>query len=394
MDLKIDFPKLALIGQPLDVNVEIDIESVSRIAYSGVKLSAIRPCERPLLIEQREIFCNGIFDKGIYKRKTTIPISKKVVPSSEKRGIKYIMELYTRVPAGKDDASSHELVSSKKDGIMLVEEPDPKKPLQVNPVVLAIKGLKISLQKDTFKPGETIKINFEARELRNLKVLLMQRSNIICDCTQYGRVCTKVPTIPASAAGAAKADNPTTGFLLLSVPREAELSTRHVWEPKEKSTWNDKFGDYNEWFLAISGKKYNGELVNFDIPIEIDKGIISKEERESIQFFESSDGDALAGSQQLFKQRRITLQRVDKQDAGLMIEVQNECKDDFNGCTCRITGIRDMFFETAPFMVGFSDLESNATRTLEVPDIVPNVSEIKLDFESNNYHLGTFREAL
>jgi hypothetical protein len=230
-----------------------------------------------------------------------------------------------------------------------------------------------------------------------LKILLMQRANILCKCTQYGRVCTQVPQVPASAANAAKANNPTSGYLLLSVPTTAELSARHTWEPKEKSTWNDKFGDYNEWYLQITGKKYNSaDSINFEIPVEIDQGKIGKEKGEDVQFFESQGGmmgPSSSGSP-LFQPKKIKIASVEASADGLKITVKNDSPKDFNGTTCKITGIKDMFFETPPYMVGFGSLKAGSEKDVLGPRLSKGITELNLEFESNQGKLGSFKKRL
>ncbi|MFX0099164.1 MAG: hypothetical protein ACFFCS_06240 [Candidatus Hodarchaeota archaeon] len=392
MDLKLDFLEEAFIGQPLDVKVGITIDEKTVINYTAVKLEAIRPCERPLLIDQKEIFCKGNFEPGQYTRDISIPLANKIIPSSEQRGIRYDVSLYSRIPADGMDIEGQELFNAK--AIKLVKALDKNKKLVVNPIILAIKGLKLELQKDIYRPGETIKINFEAKDMKELKIILMQRSNILCKCTQYGRVCTQVPVIPASAANAAKANNPTTGYLLLSVPKTAELSARHTWEPKEKSTWNDKFGDYNEWYLQITGKKYNNESINFEIPLEIDQGKIGQEKPDEIQFFESQSGTISPSSSgsPLFQPKKIKVTSVEASTDGFKINVKNDSSKDFNGSTCKITGIKDMFFETPPYMVGFGILEAGAEKEIQGPRLSKGITEVNLEFDSNQGKLGSFKQ--
>ena len=394
MDQKIEYPKERVIGQPLDIEVTVETDQKKKINFTGVRLNAIRPCDKPLQIEQKEIFCKGIFEVGTYKRKVGIQLSKKIVPSSISRGIKYIVELYTRLPS--TDETGRDIELYERGDIDLVEKPDPNQVIETNPIVLSIKGLKLEMQKDMYRPGETIKINFEAKELKEIKALLMQKSNILCNCTQYGRVCTQVPTIPPSAAGAAKTNNPTKGYMLLTVPKSAELTTKHEWEPKEKTTWNDKFGDYNEWYLAFTGKKYDGEQITFDIPIEIREGRIGKEEAEPINFFESTTGeieqDASKGI--LLKPKQVSIINMEKIDGTLQITLKNEAPIDFEGCTCKITGIKDMFFETAPYMVGFGNLQANGKITLQDIPVAPGVSEVNMEFESNQGKMGIFKKSI
>ena len=388
-----DFPQEAVIGQPIVIKVKLDLESPSDVKYGGLRLSAVRPCEKPLLIEQKEIFCTGKLVEGEYSRDFPIFLPAMLVPSSDQRGIKYKLEFYMRVPGDSGDETTDQEFSDAGE-IVLIEERNKNKPLTVNPVVLAIKGLKLDLQKDIYKPGEAIKIRYESKELRELKVLLMERSNIQCNCTQFGRICTQVPIIPPSTAGAAKTSNPTSGSLLLQVPKMAEPTARHSWEPKEKSTWNDKFGDFNEWYLAVSGIKFTGEAVNFEIPIEIEEGTITTEKKESVPFFESSGGTLTAETaKDLFVIKKIKVTIVERTADGIAIDLENEAPTAFYGCTCKITGIKDEFFETTPYMVGFGTIEPNASAHIE-GKIMAGVSEINLDFDSNEGKLGNFKSRI
>ncbi|MBN2152510.1 MAG: hypothetical protein JW839_13745 [Candidatus Lokiarchaeota archaeon] len=398
MELKIDFPQRASIGQPVRVKVRVAIDGeagVAEVRYTGVRLSAIRPCEKPLIIEQREIFCSGKFEAGEYARSVSFALPANVVPSSAQRGVRYKMEAYSRVPGGEGEAGSDQEYFDAGE-IALVENRNKNKVLEVNPVVLAIKGLKLNLQKDIYRPGETIKITFEARDIKELKVLLMERSNILCNCTQYGRVCTQVPRIPPSAAGAAKVASPTTGFLLLQIPKSAELSTRHEWEPKDRTTWNDKFGDFNEWYLAVTGTKYSGEDISFDIPIEIDEGRITTEKQEEVPFFETS-ATAMASEEPFkpaFQVKPLKLAGIARRDDEIDVTLSNEGTSAFHGCTCKVTGIKDLFFETKPYMAGFSAIEPGASKKIGGIKLAKGVTEVTIEIEANEGKLGTFKSSI
>nr|MDO8116781.1 hypothetical protein [Candidatus Sigynarchaeota archaeon] len=212
----------------------------------------------------------------------------------------------------------------------------------------------------------------------------------------YGRVCTQIPVIPPSAAGATKANNPTNGFLLLSIPKNGELSTRHEWEPKDKTTWSDKFGDYNEWYLHFSGTKYNGEEISFDLPITVMEGRLSTEKAPDVDFFEKSVGsiDHSSSGRPLFQIKKLTLKDIKRDGEAIAISIINESKEGHQGCTCKVTGIKDMFFETAPFMLGFGTIEPGTSVSLNEIPIVKGVTEVQLDFDSNDGKLGSFKKSL
>jgi len=393
VEIKVDFPHQAVIGQPIVANVKLSINGISSMKYAGLRLSAVRPCEKPLVIEQKEVFCQGSFAKGVYSREIPVFLPARLVPSSSERGIKYKIEFYSRIPVSTaDDSSDQEYADAGE--IVLVEERNKNKALEVNPVILAIKGFKLNLQKDIYRPGETIKINFEAKDLKELKIQLMERSNLLCNCTQFGRMCTQVPSIPPSTASASKVSNPTAGFMLLQIPKNAELSARHEWEPKDKTTWSDKFGDIKEWYLSVTGMRYSGEDINFEIPIEIGEGNIAGEKRENVQFFETSSS-ALKSEpgKQLFQIKKLKIVAVKTKAEGISISVKNDASTVFHGCTCRVTGLRDQFFETTPYMIGFSTIEPGAVMDLDAK-LAKGITEINLEFDSNEGKLGTYRSSV
>lgn len=389
MKLETSFPPEAIIGQPVTVTARVSIDAPQAMAFAGIKLSAVRPCDKPLVIEQREVFCKGTFNPAEYERSLAVALPPRLVPSSASRGIRYKITLYARVPVDADPNNTQEYFDEGT--ITLVDVPRKDKMLDANPVVLSIKGLKLSLQKDVYRPGETIKVTFETAGLRELKILLMQRSNILCNCTQFGRVCTQVPKIPPSAAGAARASNPATGFLLLPVPRSAELTARHDWEPKDKSSWSDKFGDYNEWYLSVLGIKYSGEEIHYEIPVEIDEGRIATEKHPGADFFDTSiAASSIEGGtvRPAFQARKISVREATRGPGGLVFTVKNETKDVLKGTTCKVTGIKDMFFESAPFMIGIGDVDAGEEITLRDITIPAGVSDFTLEFDSNQGKAG------
>jgi hypothetical protein len=73
--------------------------------------------------------------------------------------------------------------------------------------------------------------------------------------------------------------------------------------------------------------------------------------------------------------------------------LENDAATAFHGCTCRITGIKDVFFETTPYMVGFGTIEPGTSTQIE-GKIMAGVSEIHLELESNEGKLGKVKSSL
>nr|MDO8117517.1 hypothetical protein [Candidatus Sigynarchaeota archaeon] len=80
MDLQVEMPATASIGSPVTARTRIRIDNDTELRYSGITVSAIRPCNKPLTIEQREVFCKGRFKPATYERPVSITLPPTIVP--------------------------------------------------------------------------------------------------------------------------------------------------------------------------------------------------------------------------------------------------------------------------------------------------------------------------
>ncbi|MHA1697490.1 MAG: hypothetical protein ACTSWN_01475 [Promethearchaeota archaeon] len=400
MNLKLKAPENAYIGHEFESEVNITLNEALKLDYAGLELYLTRPCGKPLPVERKEIFCRGTFERGAYSRKVKMRLSDKIVPTSVKRGIIYKLNLFARFSENGNESSPTIQELNEERIVTLIAEVKKKPVFEVNPIILAIKGLKINLQKDIYKPGETMKIQYDVKpgHLKELKVVAMQQANINCKCAQFGKVCKKVPKIPPAAASMTRTSNPSTGFLLLKIPENAELSAEYRWDPKEKFSWTDVFSDYNSWYLKIIATERNGHVMEFEIPFDVQKGTITTEKaKKTIEFFEKESEIPLNNKENriLVKEKGLNINSVEKTNGVFKIKLVNVSEKEYHGCTCKVTGVKDEFFETQPFMVGLNSIQPKSERIMEIPvKYFENVSEFIFNIETNEGWHGFLKRNL
>ncbi|GAH16431.1 unnamed protein product, partial [marine sediment metagenome] len=186
------------------------------------------------------------------------------------RNLEYEIKLILRQPHPNNP--DDDLVINKTHKVEIRAKDSSDKVIKPNPLSLSISGLNISLSKDVFKPGETIKINFSSSELKQVEIRLLQKANIVCYCDAYGQTCSKVEELPPAIAGDSKTSDMTKEFLLLKVPEVAQPSHNYLWEPHEKEFWGMKYGSYVKWSLLFIGKpksEFGKEAIKLKVPITI-----------------------------------------------------------------------------------------------------------------------------
>ncbi|MHA1291699.1 MAG: hypothetical protein ACTSQJ_03410, partial [Promethearchaeota archaeon] len=344
------------IGDKLGIRSRFIFEEDMSILWAGVRLLTIPPCKKQeLQISKEEIFTIGEFEAGEYIRDKYLLIKNNVVPTIEKRNLKYFLELIfrTKNPINPED----DLTIKKKQEIKIKTKENGTRILQLNPISISISGLNINLNKDVFKPGEAIKINYSSKNLREIEVRLMQKANLICYCQPYGSNCRNIVQLPPAIAGDAKTINTEKGFLLLKIPELAEPTHNFLYQASEKDQWGMKFGDYSEWFLLIIGKRkpeFGRDPISFEIPITIvakspnldykkDIDLFSKESKGGMNIFESISSKF---------QKRFQLISIDTEDDKeanskiYKIKIKNISNDNLKGITIKLSGLQEGLFET------------------------------------------------
>jgi len=349
------------IGDKLNVRTKFKFEENTSILWSGIKLITQPPCLKELQVSKEEIFSMGHFETGEYIRDRALLIKNNVVPTIKNRNLEYEIKLIIRQPHPTNP--DEDIVINKSQKVEIKPRDLSSQVKQPNPISFSISGLNVLLNKDVFKPGETIKISFTSEVLKQIGVRLLQTANLVCYCDAYGQTCRKVEELPPAIACDSKTTDIEKGFLLLKIPEIAEPTHNYMWEPTEKEYWGFKFGDYTKWSLLIIGKKkpeYGREPITFELPITI----VSKptgEYRKQVDLFAETPSAAPSlfdvVSSKFQKTYKIT--SIDSDIERYILKIKNISKESLNGATIKVSGLQEGLFETAPNLAGFDNWKPN-----------------------------------
>jgi len=349
------------IGDKLNVRTKFKFEEDTSILWSGIKLITQPPCLKELQVSKEEIFSMGHFEAGEYIRERALLIKSNVVPTIKNRNLEYKIKLIIRQPHPTNPAD--DIVINRTQKVEIKSRDLSAQVKQPNPISFSISGLNILLNKDVFKPGETIKISFTSEVLKQIEVRLLQTANLVCYCDAYGQTCRKVEELPPAIAGDSKTNDIEKGFLLLKIPEIAEPTHNYMWEPTEKEYWGFKFGDYTKWSLLIIGKKkpeYGREPITFELPITIVSKPIGEFKKEIDLFAEtpSAAPSLFDGISSKF-QKTYKITSIDSDIEKYIIKIKNTSKESLIGVTIKVSGLQEGLFETAPNLAGFNNWKPN-----------------------------------
>ena len=371
------------VGDKLGILTKFYFEEDSEVLWTGLQLLTNPPCAKELQIAKAAIFSRGTFESGEYIRNRTILIKNNVVPTIKNRKLEYYIKLILRQPhpINPDD----DLLINRTQKIGIKPKAVGIQTKKSNPISFSLSGLNINLTKDVFKPGETIKINFNSEDLKEIEIRLLQEANLICYCDAYGQNCRKVEKLPPAIAGDAKTSNIEKGFLLLKVPEIAEPSHNYVWEAQEKEQWGFKFGDYTRWSLRVMGKLSTGrDKIKFDVPITI----VSKpvdEAKIGEDFFagRSSAAPSLFEGLSSKLQKVFKITSIDSDMDKYKIKIKNITKETLHGVTIKVSGLLEGLFESSPILKGFKQWKSGEEKEFDY-ETKQNISALITILEDNS----------
>ena len=352
------------IGDKLGVRSKFQFEEDTSMLWAGVRLLTVPPCNKQeIQIAKEEIFSMGEFEAGEYVRDRALLIKNNVVPTIEKRNLEYFVELLFRTKNPIDE--DQDLMVKKTHDIEIKVKEEAFQTPPPNPIAFSISGLNINLNKDVFKPGETIKVNYTSSNLREVELRLLQKANLVCFCQPYGKTCKNVEELPPAIAGDAKTSNTEEGFLLLKVPEVAEPTHDFLYQASEKERWGMKIGDYCKYSLLVLGKKkpeYGRDTIRFEVPITIAAKPPILEERPEIDLFskESTGGmnvfDEISSKfQKRFELISIESEKVPEEGEKIIkMTLKNISQNDLEGITVKLSGLQEGLFETRSKLIGFN----------------------------------------
>ncbi|MHA1803198.1 MAG: hypothetical protein ACTSU4_01550 [Promethearchaeota archaeon] len=379
------------VGNKLKIKTIFEFDEDTPLMWTGVRLITKPPCAKELQVGKKEIFSSGKFEAGTYIREKSLLIKHNVVPTIEKRNLRYILQLLLRK---KNPIDPDQDFTVKREYEIIIKSKELKQlPAKPNPISFSISGLNINLVKDIFRPGETIKINYSSENLKELEVRLLQKANLICYCEPYGKSCKKIEELPPSIAGDVKTKSTEKGFLLMTIPPIAEPSHDFLWEPEEREYWGFKFGDYCRWSLLVIGTKrpeHGREKIKFEIPIVISKQPLSEKEGDAKLFSTEEKGTpALFGDISSKFQKRFQMLSIDSaHDATsnsnvYKIKLKNISKQNLEGVTVKLTGLQEDLFETTSNLVGYKEWNKEEEKEI-IYETKQNISAIISVIEDNS----------
>ncbi|NVM01359.1 MAG: hypothetical protein HWN67_03430 [Candidatus Helarchaeota archaeon] len=378
MLVNLETEKIAKVGIPTTSSSTFNMNELEEeqidITWGGLRLYIKRPCKKELIISKSDIFYNGLFENGIYKRLRNIPISRRVVPSIGSR-INYFIRANLSLINNKTKQEENFF----SDGSIVIK-PAATEPISSHPIDVKIKGVAINISKDSFKPEEAIEMEYTLDNYRDIQVELIQDITTICQCPEFWKTCVHNKKKPPIQRAVSNIKNPpTNGTLILKIPKDSEPSHNYLYETQVSLGVKHRIGDENNWYLKIEATSFTSEKTQFTIPINIIKG-----RTEETDFFAPSVGEkgkALGAKIIIGKEIGISSKVIDGNIINLSLK--NNSKYNFEGVTIQITGIKE-FFEMPPKMLGKIKWDSNQLINISYDKFSSDLTSIQLKIEDNN----------
>ena len=363
------------VGTSTLVKVIFNLPEDTNIFWAGNRIYAKRPCGKDIVISKVDVFCEGQLEKGEYIREKSLPISNRVPPTVKDRNLSYRI---------RSEISMKKPGTRAEEEFFFAETPIHLKagPLKINeshPVEVSLTGIKIRMEKDQFKPGETLKIDYELGNFKDLEVNLLKDANVTCHCPEFAPTCIHIKPKPPSVEKSTKAKNLTSGTLQISLPSNIENSHRYTWEPPERTRWKDTYGDYVNWVLDVVGTRTSGETVKFQIPITI----IRKQTTEDTDLFSAkhTKGPAL---KKILVPDSIQFTNQELKEKQIAINIKNNSKEVLQGVTLKVIPIESEFFEMPPYLTGINEWKPASEIQAYHKSVGKNIKNFQILIEDNN----------
>lgn len=369
MSIKLSSDGVAEVGGSLKTKTIFTIDTDMEIWSGGLSVLTKLPCGNELTVASSNIFCEGILRKGEYIRSRELIISRRVVPSIPNK-VSYTLRASLSVK--KTGTREEEWrIQSEKPVILIA-----KATAESTPVSMNIKGMYFSLEKDTFKPGEEVRLNYSTQNVRTMLVNLIHEANIQCACPRYRTVCAHVKKQPKEKVLSVEERNPGLGFVTIKIPGYAEPSYNYLWEPPEVTYWSLTFGAYSRWYLEVECVKAGGESIKFQIPINV-----ITEEKVEEKIFERPVEESKPLSKLL--DPRLIVISMNKGASKTTFTVKNTSTSLLRGVTVCVSAIKEELFEVKPFVQGISELPPNGEISFDYEEQAENYQVTVEDNEGN-----------
>ncbi len=369
MSISLSSDDFTEVGGSLKTRTVFNINEDMEIWGGGISIITKLPCGNELTVASSDIFCEGTLKRGEYVRSRDLIISRRVVPSIPDK-VSYTLRASLSVKRPKTREEELRIQSEKPIKLLA------RVTAEETPVSMNIKGMSFSLDKDTFKPGEEVKLNYSTQNVRTMIVNLIHESNIQCACPQYRTICVHVKRQPKEKVLSVEERNPGSGFVTIRIPGYAEPSYNYLWEPPEVTYWSLIFGAYSRWYLEVECVKASGESIKFQIPINV---VTEKKTEEKI--FEESMKELKPLSKPLDPHSIII--SANKGASKTTITVKNASSNLLRGVTVRVSAIKEELFEVKPFIQGVNELPPSGEISFDYEEQAENYQVTLEDNEGN-----------
>lgn len=344
----LEVTKSVIAGIPANVRAQFNMDAIndlsSYIFEANCQLLSKRPCKKAFPISRSAIFTEGEFEAGKYIRFRNLPITASVVPTIIAREITYVVNANIWLKSNGDKITFHEEIP------ITIRAPKQVK-RKSHKVDINVQGIRISMSKDLFDDESEIPIKYELERIKELKIDLVYSNKFICSCKDSNICVFNKPKPPSVVLSSVLKDPPSSGSTSIKIPDSVEPTHKWIWTEAKKSYIQNEIGDVVNYWLEITGKPYDMDEVKFQVPI----CILTKEEPEESEVFGTSTRKFGA----VIDPKNIEISTEDVSDTDIRFKIKNKTKNSFEGLTVKVTGIKEMFFELSPLMVGKKTLNPN-----------------------------------
>ncbi|MHA1785421.1 MAG: hypothetical protein ACTSVY_07840 [Candidatus Helarchaeota archaeon] len=371
--VELNVQSIAKVGIPVPVNVNFNLgllEQEAEVQWAGLRLYLNRPCKKNILVSMTEIFSKGLFENTNYHRIKNLNLTRRMIPTINESDIVYSVHGSLSFLSERGEEDNH-------DDEKIVILPTYREKRNSNPIKIELQGITLNINKDTYKEGEEISIKYSLDNFKNIEINLIQESKVYCKCEDY-KTCVYIKpdkdkrvTISSNSV-----KNPlSTGSISIELPNKLEPSQDWSWDDVTRSRILHLLKYTNNYYLEINATNNNDEIIKFQSPI-----IIVKEEEKKDDFFSPTVSEPL---------RRIIspdlISVVDKkiENNQTLFTLKNESKTNMEGVTVKLTGIKEMFFELPPLMIGKKSWKTGENITISIDETTSNI-EYQVLIEDNN----------
>ena len=354
---------------PVTINFNLDMfENDVKVLWAGIRLYLNRPCKKNILVSKTEIFSNGTFENGKYIRSKNVQMSRRMIPTIDQSDIVYNVHgnLTFLSERGEEDNFADE---------KLVILPTFREWKKINPIKMELQGITMNIMKDTFKEEDEIAIDYTLDNFKNLQINFIQFSKVNCRCEEAEtcvhikpEVVDKKVTISSN-----EIKNPlSTGKMTLKLPKGIAPTQDWAWDDVAKSKLLHVLKYTNNYYLEVNATNHNDEVIKFQTPITIIK------EQEEMDLFTPGEGIV----KKILTPETISIEKKVEAEK-TVFTIKNLTKKTMEGVTAKLTGIKEMFFELPPIMVGKKSWNPNEELKISSNETSSNI-EYQVLIEDNS----------